>query len=250
MLRIVRFACIAAAFAMSLATPAFAALADAPVTAAPFQLGAADRAALVAALERAPEHGLAPIPAAALDDAGLASAAVGYAEAMRGGRIAGRFPDLWALRPQPYDAAEAFTRAVATGRLQSWLDSLAPPQDGYRALVGALARYRAIEASGGWPQLAHGPTLKPGDRDPRVAALRGRIAVETDVRLDGADATLFDAPLAQLLRREQARLGVPVTGELDKATLAAFNVPVAARIDAIELNLERWRWLPRTLPAY
>ncbi len=34
------------------------------------------------------------------------------------------------------------------------------------------------------------------------------------------------------------------TGTVNAATLAALNVPVSERIRQIELNLERWRWLP------
>ena len=36
-------------------------------------------------------------------------------------------------------------------------------------------------------------------------------------------------------------------GRLDREVLAALNVPIEARIRQIELNLERWRWLPDTL---
>jgi murein L,D-transpeptidase YcbB/YkuD len=38
-----------------------------------------------------------------------------------------------------------------------------------------------------------------------------------------------------------------VDGRLGTATVAALNVPVEERIAQLELNLERWRWLPREL---
>ncbi len=242
-------AVIGAAAPPAVAAPA-AIEAAAPVAPAPLLLNADDRALLAAALKDAPGHGLTAISAEDMSDAELESAVISYAGAMRGQRMNGRFPSNWALRPEPYDAADAFARAFAAGQVRAWLNDLAPPYEDYRALVRALARYRAIEAEGGWPKLAGGPVLRAGDSGPRVAELRRRIAIERDVRLDAADAAQFDAPLAQVLRAEQARLGVPVTGELDKATAAAFNVPVEARIAAIEANLERWRWRPRNLPAY
>ena len=36
---------------------------------------------------------------------------------------------------------------------------------------------------------------------------------------------------------------------VDKQTLAALNVPASERVDQILANMERWRWLPATLPA-
>ncbi len=45
----------------------------------------------------------------------------------------------------------------------------------------------------------------------------------------------------------QARHGLAADGVVGAKTLAALNVPVAERMEQIELNLERWRWLPRDL---
>ena len=47
----------------------------------------------------------------------------------------------------------------------------------------------------------------------------------------------------------QLRYGLKPTGVADAATIAALNVPMAARVNEIRANLERWRWLPRPLPA-
>ena len=46
----------------------------------------------------------------------------------------------------------------------------------YRNLRAELARYRELRARGGWPPIPAGPALKPGARDPRVVALRARLA--------------------------------------------------------------------------
>jgi len=49
------------------------------------------------------------------------------------------------------------------------------------------------------------------------------------------------------VRRFQARHGLAVDGVVGRATLAALNVPVAARIDQVRANLERLRWVARDL---
>ena len=126
---------------------------------------------------------------------------------------------------------------------------LEPRQEGYRRLREVLARYRAIAAAGGWPQIPAGPPLSLGARGPRVADLVRRLAVTGDFVAAGAD-TVFDRRLEQAVGGFQARLGIPVSGVLGEATRAALNLPVERRIRQIELNLERWRWLPDTLGRY
>jgi murein L,D-transpeptidase YcbB/YkuD len=179
----------------------------------------------------------------------LVAAVLRYAQAVHAGRLT---PDAflyeWGLRPAPYDPAPDFVQAVAQDRLAAWLDSLPPPYTGYDALRRGLAVYRGIAQRGGWQPLAAGPDLKLGMSDPRVAALRARLAVE-DSTVAASGAPLFDAALAQAVMRAQKRYGLDPTGEADKGTLAALNVPIGQRIEQIIANMERWRWLPQELPA-
>jgi murein L,D-transpeptidase YcbB/YkuD len=49
------------------------------------------------------------------------------------------------------------------------------------------------------------------------------------------------------VKRFERRHGLNEDGLLTPAVLAEMNVPVDQRIRQIELNLERWRWLPRDL---
>jgi murein L,D-transpeptidase YcbB/YkuD len=53
------------------------------------------------------------------------------------------------------------------------------------------------------------------------------------------------------VRRFQARHGLEADGLVGSLTRRTLNVPLAVRLQQIELNLERWRWLPRDLgPRY
>lgn len=57
----------------------------------------------------------------------------------------------------------------------------------------------------------------------------------------------FDSALEDAVRMFQLRHGLEADGVVGAGTLAALNVPINERVRQMELNLERWRWLPRNL---
>jgi murein L,D-transpeptidase YcbB/YkuD len=58
---------------------------------------------------------------------------------------------------------------------------------------------------------------------------------------------LYDAALEQAVRNFQERHGLTADGVVGPGTRAAMNVPVAARIGQIRINLERARWVMHEL---
>jgi murein L,D-transpeptidase YcbB/YkuD len=121
----------------------------------------------------------------------------------------------------------------------------------YRELVQALAEHRAIQARGGWARVPTGVTLRPGDGGSAVAALRARLATTGDLRGGLAGEAVYDREVARAVARFQTRHGIQPDGHVGGATLAALNLPVQVRIRQLELNLERYRWLPNEFgPRY
>lgn len=143
-------------------------------------------------------------------------------------------------------------RAIRSDDLPQLLETLPPPHAGYARLREALRVLREVESAGGWPAIPDGPKLEPGSRGPRVALLRRRLS-EPGVEGDSAAGAMggagdqFDEGLAESVRRFQALHGIEPDGKLGTTTLAEMNVPVERRIRQVELNLERWRWIPRRL---
>ncbi|HEV8200086.1 MAG TPA: L,D-transpeptidase family protein [Candidatus Polarisedimenticolia bacterium] len=156
----------------------------------------------------------------------------------------------WLTEPPELDLAAALEKALAAHELDRLLASLAPPHPGYARLRDALAELRTTAEAGGWPAVPAGPALKKGSRDARVAALRQRLGVRAGL-LGAASgskaAATFDARLDQAVRDFQERHGLEPDGVAGKTTIAALNVPIEERIRQVELNLERWRWMPRRL---
>lgn len=218
------------------------------------QLSDEQRSQLHAFLDTAAANGIAPSETSSAapdrqDDTALITAALDYAKALHSGRLApGDFMNNWGLRPVAYDPWQGFTDAVAQDRLSAWIASLPPPYAGYDTLKKALATYREIDNSGGWPQVPEGPSLGLGATGDRVATLRERLAVE-DSTVPKGDDKLDDA-LAAAVQRAQKRYGLEPNGIVGKDTLGALNVSAHDRVRQIEANMERWRWLPAELPQH
>jgi len=210
---------------------------------------------VVAALKlTASDHGLDPAPYALERDLPDAVREVSLSDALnRLGRdlAVGRIPPYRILggageNTRPRFDGDVLLKAVALGDDPTdALNRLAPQSPDYRALLTGLATYRAIAAQGGWPPIPDGPSLKPGETDDRLPALRKRLIVTGDLAQDKADGTQLDGDVEAALKRFQGRHGLDLDGAVGKRTLKALNVPVQARIRQIELSLERMRQLPR-----
>lgn len=174
-----------------------------------------------------------------------------YFAHLSGGRLDPRaLQSLWTLKPEKPDLVVALTTAVKNNDLTTAMDRLQPQHPEYRELQKALARYRAIAAKGGWPSIPTATRLKPNQQSPVVPALRQRLAIEGD--LDPAHekdpSPVFDATVVEAVKRFEERHRLQPDGIVDAATVHALNVPVDQRVRVIELNLERWRWLPDQMP--
>lgn len=148
-----------------------------------------------------------------------------------------------------FDPLEAIQNCLAADDLHYFLESLAPQHGHYKGLQAALEQYRRLEADGGWPVVPEGPTLRPGDIDPRIKDVWFRL-----LKYDGADLPLsisipsfYDDALKAAVLRFQARHHLEEDGVIGPQTLAAMNVSVSERIETIRLNMARWQWQSHNL---
>ena len=112
----------------------------------------------------------------------LTDGALLYASHLASGKTdpASVHPQWRADRPE-LDGAAFLARALADGGLRQAFADLEPPDPGYRRMIAALGRLRRIAARGGWAAFPAGPALRPGDVDPRIPALRARLAAFGDL---------------------------------------------------------------------
>lgn len=213
---------------------------------------------------------------------GLTSSFLTYASHLLAGQVSSQLN--WRMEPPgPRVLAAVLEGALLSGDVAGTLRGLSPGQEGFVRLREALGRYRAIAAAGGWPLVPEGAPLKRGMRNARVAVLRERLRVTGDLpptpgeRLLRPEAPgvsvvvladelvhaalevpspeepppedLYDAGLAEAVKTFQRRHGLEVDGKVGSETLAALRVPVGERIGQLLVNLERWRWAPRSLES-
>jgi murein L,D-transpeptidase YcbB/YkuD len=146
------------------------------------------------------------------------------------------------------DTVLAMADAVTNGTVDQLIDSLRPQAPIYAQMKTALARYQRLAEAGGWQPVGDGPAIKPGMSDPRVPALRARLAISGEFTGADRQSSVYDAALEEAVRLFQRRHGLEDDGVIGKGTLQALNVPVEQRIDQLRVNLERARWILRDLP--
>jgi len=158
----------------------------------------------------------------------------------------------WVANGRTADIAVVLEAGLASRDIPGAIETLVPSQYGYRRLREALAKDREVAAAGGWPAIPDGVTLQLGDSGAPVVALRQRLRLEDD--LGGGEAPAeerntrtFDSAVEGAVKMFQQRHGLKADGLVNAATRAELNVPVERRVEQLELNLERWRWLPRDL---
>lgn len=105
----------------------------------------------------------------------------------------------------------------------------------------AVQAYRDLAARGGWPTLQVRDKLALGSRGPGVVALRQRLIVTGDLDTSAGTSNVYDSYVEAGVRRFQARMGLSTTGGINRATLAALNVPIDRRIRQLETNIVRLR---------
>jgi murein L,D-transpeptidase YcbB/YkuD len=191
----------------------------------------------------------------------ISYAVLDYANDARGGRLDPKRlsenldPNL--ALPDPSEVIGSIAFRSDPG---AYLRSFQPDQPQFEAL-----RQKLLEARGGKvadapkPDIVtipDGPVLKLGVENEQVALLRKRLDVQSE---PGANENMFDRDVLEAVKRFQYAHGALPDGLVGAGTRRMLNagdqqqphqVGGKARIDALLVNMERWRWLPHDLGPY
>ena len=205
---------------------------------------------LLEALAGATGHGIDPSLFAVPESTGaerdllLTDAFLRYAAALGKGRVPpASLEGDWFIPAPDVDGAGVLERALEGATIASALAELAPSRPEYQRLRQALERYRGYAKARSWEPLEMATPINKGERSDRVRQLRQRFAAEGFLANPEGDS--FDSALEAAVKRFQILRGLPIDGSVGAGTLDALNVTPEARVHQIEVNLERWRTLPR-----
>lgn len=231
--------------------------------------------AAVAEVNKAADWGLAPdafaLPrfnVSAPSEAALAEAEarvslelLKYARHARGGRITPTsVSKLLDVTPPVKDPNAVIVDLAKSASPDAYLRGLHPQHEGFKRLHAALLKARGpakSEVEEIDPALKvrlpeRRAVLRLGSDDPEVALLRKRLKVPA---ASGASENEFDEELDIALKAFQVEKQISVDGILGNGTRRVLNGDVdelrgpdpSRMIQLIELNMERWRWLPEDL---
>ena len=217
--------------------------------------------ALITAIERTPDHGMvasrynlaalealwmaadSPEGLAALEVA-AAQSFVQFAKELTSGVLDPKtiHEEMNATRKLPKTATVLENVAAATD-MAAHYKSLQPSSPEYAQMLALKVELEALISSGGWgPIVPTGPTLRPGQSNERVAALRIRL---NERGYDLADVTsrAFTDDLDAAVKAFQIDFGLNSDGLVGSQTLASINAQPDVRLKQVVVNLERMRWM-------
>ena len=146
------------------------------------------------------------------------------------------------------DPIPMIAAALRSGDVASLVEKARLKHPLYTELRALLQQFTQYEVAGGWAQLPAGPAVKPGGTDPRIPALRQRLRITGEYQGGTvAQADTYDPELAAAVETFQSLHGLEPDGVLGASTVTELNVTATERIEQIRVNLERARWLLRTL---
>ncbi|MCW5693881.1 MAG: L,D-transpeptidase family protein [Pseudolabrys sp.] len=160
--------------------------------------------------------------------------------------------------PEPESVLQNLAKADDAGKA---LDGYNPPMPEFKALRAKLAELRAGKVQAEQKdeakpapaiQIASGPILRPGSKDPRVIQLRQRLDIAGD-----KNNPVYDDAVVEAVKTFQTQADLDTDGNVGPQTLRVLNgaKPETSKIDrasndpidTIIVNMERWRWFPRDL---
>ncbi len=182
-------------------------------------------------------------------DLGLTAMALKYAREASGGQFdpkrLSRYHD---ITPERVAAGDAMGMLAKTFFPARYLQNLQPQHRAYGVMKATLAELRKEQAGKSFVPIEKGPQVKLGQADSRIPAVRARLASLNAGSVSDLTDDLLDSDLQEALQKFQKTAKIKATGMLTDSTVNALNkVNDERHIARLIDNMERMRWLPKSL---
>ncbi len=150
----------------------------------------------------------------------------------------------WLLEGRKIDVANTFHQALLSDDVNAALAALEPQYPEYHDLKRALLAFKLKEQGEEPPIVPQGATIKPGMSGERVRLMRDRLNY---LGYDAGHSSTYDGQMVNAVKDFQRTHLLEPDGAAGKKTITELNRSNAERIQQIQINLERWRWMPESM---
>lgn len=155
----------------------------------------------------------------------------------------------WDANSKLFNSARQITDLNEHG-VTAALENMRPKMPEYFELKQYLKKMRALPQIE-WSALASSPALKPSYADARISDISERLFslgyLSAPPDLNSNDRDFYSSELVSQVKVFQKDHGLEADGIIGKKTISMLNMSPKQRINAIIVNLERYRWLDHTL---
>ncbi len=132
--------------------------------------------------------------------------------------------------------------ALSSDDIANALNMLAPRYRSYWMMKEDLAFFLGLENEP-WLAIVSDTTIIPGQLNQFLPKIRERL-IKLRYPLADSISVYYDEKLEKQLKVFQKDWGLNADGVIGKGTLLALNTPPRALINQLQVNMERFRWLP------
>jgi murein L,D-transpeptidase YcbB/YkuD len=153
----------------------------------------------------------------------------------------------WTISPKPVNMVGVLQNGLYKDGLESAIQSITPQYAGYTRLKVKMNEYQQVAINtGGWESIPEGETMQLGDKSERVYLLQQRLLMSGELaEIDKKGKFTEDVQKAVIVYQQNN--GLYDDGIVDEDTLASLNIPITQKIQQMEANLDKMRWLPNNL---
>lgn len=153
----------------------------------------------------------------------------------------------WTITPKAINMSSVLQNAAQGDGVESAIQAITPQYQGYAKLKTKMNEYQQVAINtGGWEPIPDGDPMQLGDKNQRVYLLQQRLIMSGELsEIDKKGKFTEDVEKAVITYQQNN--GLYDDGIVDDDTLASLNIPITKKIQQMEMNLDKMRWLPNNL---